>query len=123
MTDVLPSPKGKLRAVYSVPMEKSRHNQRVIYQLEDTGHAVLRLRPTVRVIDDEGTPRYLYRVDAFSRMTGDHLGKAEAAAAPGSAEEFAAAAREFQSEPFRRTVDELSRSVAARFAETDQPDA
>lgn len=123
MTDELPSPKRQLRAVYTVPMEQSRHSQKVIYQLEDTGHATLRLRPTVRVIDYEGTPWYLYRVDAFSRMTGDHLGKAEAAAAPGSAEEFAAAAREFQSEPFRRTVDELSRSVAARFAESDQPNS
>ena len=120
MTDQLPSPKRRLRAVYSVPEEAGRPGQQVIYQLEDTGHAALRLRPTVRIVDDEGVPRYLYRVDAFSRLTGDHLGDADALATPDSPEEFAAAAREFQSEPFRGTVEALSQTLVERFAEAEQ---
>lgn len=119
MTDQLPSPKRRLRAVYSVP-EEARSGQRVIYQLEDTGHPALRLRPSVRVVEDTGVPRYLYRVDAFSRLTGDHLGEADALAPPDSPEEFAAAAREFQSEPFRGTVEALSDTLVQRFAEAEQ---
>ncbi|MFY9613845.1 MAG: hypothetical protein WAT58_00455 [Candidatus Dormiibacterota bacterium] len=119
MTDQLPSPKRRLRAVYTIPDEPSQRSQRVIYQLEDTGHPALRLRPTVRAIDDDGVRRYLYRVDAFSRLTGKHLGEAEEVAAPDSPEEFAVAAHEFQSEPFRRTVDALSRALVDQHAEAE----
>jgi hypothetical protein len=119
VTDQLPSPKRRLRAVYSVPEQASQRSQRVIYQLEDTGHPALRLRPTVRTVEDDGVVRYLYRVDAFSRLSGERLGWDEVVAAPGSTAEFAAAAREFQSEPFRDTIDVLSGTLAERFAEAE----
>lgn len=107
-----------MRAVYEVP-DTPHRSERVIYQLEDTGQPELRLRPTVRIVDDGGTERYLYRVAAFSRLTGTHLGDAEMVAAPDSAAEFAARAKEFQSEPFRQVVDELSRDLVERFAASE----
>jgi hypothetical protein len=109
-----PSPKSRVRAVYSVPEERAPRSEKVIYQLEDTGHRTLRLRPTVRMVDAGGEVGYLYRVDAFSRLTGEHLGTAEELAAPGSRAEFAALAREFQSQPFREVVDRLTADLDAR---------
>jgi hypothetical protein len=113
-----PSPKRRLRAVYQAP-DNEAQTEPVTYQLEDTGHAVLRLRPTVRVVDEGGVERFLYRVDAYSRMTGRHLGLAEVLASPDSPAEFAARAREFQSLPFREVVDELSDALVERFADRD----
>jgi hypothetical protein len=112
MTGPQPSPKSRLRAVYSVPAEPAKTTERVIYQLEDTGHAAIRLRPTVRIVDDDGVRGYLYRVDAFSRLTGEKLGSAEEVAEPDSPAEFAAGALEFQSAPFREVIDRLSRQLA-----------
>jgi hypothetical protein len=94
-----------------VPVEV-RRTQRVVYQLEDTGHPLLRLRVSLRAVD-EG---WLYRVEAFSRLTGVRFGEAEELAAPGSPEEFAAAARHFQSPPFRAVVERLRADLSARFA-------
>jgi hypothetical protein len=117
LTELQPSPKQRLRAVYSVPENPIPRSERVIYQLEDTGHPVLRLRPSVRVVEEDGAPRYLYRVDAFSRLTGERLGGEELLAAPGSPSEFAAASHQFQSVPFREVIDELSRVLVERFAD------
>ena len=119
MTEPLPSPKSRLRAVYTRPLDPPARREDVIYQLEDTGQPVLRLRPTVRQVDDDGERRYLYRVDAFSRLTGKRLGKAEVLAALDSPEEFAARSRQFQSEPFRQVVDQLSEALVARFADRE----
>lgn len=115
MTEPLPSPKSRLRAVYTRPLEPPTRTEAVIYQLEDTGHPVLRLRPTVRQFEDEGLRRYLYRVDAFSRLTGKRLGRAEVLAALDSPAEFAARSRQFQSESFREVVAELSEALTDRF--------
>ena len=115
MTEPLPSPKSRLRAVYTRSLEPPTRTEGVIYQLEDTGHPVLRLRPTVRQFEDEGLRRYLYRVDAFSRLTGKRLGRAEVLAALDSPAEFAARSRQFQSESFREVVAELSEALTDRF--------
>jgi len=115
VTEPLPSPKSRLRAVYTRPLEPPTRTEAVIYQLEDTGHPVLRLRPTVRQFEDEGLRRYLYRVDAFSRLTGKRLGRAEVLAALDSPAEFAARSRQFQSESFREVVAELSEALTDRF--------
>jgi hypothetical protein len=115
VTEPLPSPKTRLRAVYTRPLEPPTRTETVIYQLEDTGHPVLRLRPTVRQFEDEGLRRYLYRVDAFSRLTGKRLGRAEVLAALDSAAEFAARSRQFQSEAFKEVVAELSDTIVDRF--------
>ena len=115
MPGLPPSPKRRLRAVYEATETEAR-TEPVTYQLEDTGHPVLRLRPTLRIVTEAGAPRYLYRVDAFSRMTGRHLGLAEVLAAPDSPAEFAARAREFQSVPFREVIEELSEALVERFA-------
>jgi hypothetical protein len=115
----MPSPKQRLSAVYTVPDKPLPRSERVIYQLEDTGHPVLRLRPTVRVVEHDGIPRYLYRVDAFSRLTGKRLGSQETEAAPNSPADFAAASHQFQSAPFREVIDELSGRLADRFGEAE----
>jgi hypothetical protein len=119
VTGPLPSPKSRLRAVYTRPLDPAARTQDVIYQLEDTGQAVLRLRPTVRQVEDAGEVRYLYRVDAFSRLTGKKLGKAEVLAALDSPAEFAARSRQFQSDPFREVVDQLSEALVERFADQE----
>lgn len=116
MNEPLPSPKSRLGAVYGVPQDQPRRTERVTYQLEDMGHPVLRLRPTVRMVEEDGETRHLYRVDAFSRMTGVKLGSAESVAPLGSPEEFAAESRQFQSAPFRMVVEELSRQLVERYA-------
>jgi hypothetical protein len=116
LTEPLPSPKSRLRAVYTRPVEPAARTEDVIYQLEDTGQPVLRLRPTVRQVEDNGEGRYLYRVDAFSRLTGKKLGKAEVLAALDSPAEFAARSRQFQSAPFREIVEQLSEALVERFA-------
>ncbi|MEA2683191.1 MAG: hypothetical protein QOK05_1519 [Chloroflexota bacterium] len=113
------SPKSRLRAVYSVPEEEPRRTERVIYQLEDAGHPVLRLRPTVRMEDEDGEVRHLYRVDAFSRISGLRLGHAELVAPLGSSEEFAAESRQFQSAPFRAVLADLSGQLVDMYAETE----
>jgi hypothetical protein len=115
VTEPLPSPKSRLRAVYTRPLEPPARTEAVIYQLEDTGHPVLRLRPTVRQFEDESLRRYLYRVDAYSRLTGKRLGRAEVLAALDSPAEFAARSRQFQSEAFREVVNELSAALVDRF--------
>jgi hypothetical protein len=114
-----PSPKSRLRPVYTVPEDAPRRTERVIYQLEDMGHPSLRLRPSLRLIDDDGESRYLYRVVAFSRITGTRLGTADRVAPLGSQEAFAADAREFQSGPFRMVLEELSAELVEQFAETE----
>ena len=117
MTEPLPSPKSRLRPVYTSPVETPARTEDVIYQLEDTGHPVLRLRPTIRQIEDDGLTRYLYRVDAFSRLTGRKVGKAEVLAALDSPAEFAARSRQFQSEAFRDVIAQLSDALVDRFAD------
>ncbi|GAC1328319.1 MAG: hypothetical protein NVSMB17_03610 [Candidatus Dormibacteria bacterium] len=103
------SPKSRLPPVYRVPDDDAQGRKgAVLYQLEDEGDPVLRLRATVREVHDDGATRFLYRVEAFSRLTGHRLGAAEQVTALGSEEEFAARAREFQTEPFRRVMDQLS---------------
>ena len=42
MTGPLPSPKSRLRAVYTRPLDPAARTEDVIYQLEDTGHPVMR---------------------------------------------------------------------------------
>ena len=91
----------------------------MIYQLEDTGHPRLRLRPTLRVVEAPGETEYIYRVDAFSRLTGAHLGKAEALAAPGSPAEHAARTRQFQSGPFRDAIGQLRERLIDRFQDLE----
>ena len=90
-----------------------------MYQLEDTGHPTLRLRPSVRVGSRDGEDRYTYRVDAFSRLTGEHLGHAEVPAAPGSEAEFAARARHYNAGPFRETFERLSARLADQLEGTE----
>lgn len=119
MSEPLPSPKRRLRAVYSVPEDAPRRSERVSYQLEDTGHPVLRMRPTVRLVEENGADRILYRVDAFSRLSGAHLGQAEVIADEDSPADYAARAREFQSEAFRGVVTELSDALIDCFAERE----
>ena len=114
-----PSPKGRIRAVYTVA-DAPRRTERVIYQLEDSGHPLLRLRPSVRVVEEDGWRGHLYRVEAYSRLTGERLGVAEELAAPGSPEEFAAASRQFQTAPFRAAVQRLRAELAARWASSVQ---
>lgn len=119
MTEPLPSPKSRLRPVFTVPEDPSRRTEKVVYQLEDMGHPSLRLRASLRLIDDDGQTRFLYRVVAFSRMTGARLGVADQVAPLGSQEEFAASAREYQSAPFRMVLEELSRELVDQFAEAE----
>ena len=119
MTGPEPSPKSRLRPVYTVPEEEPHRTEQVIYQLEDMGHPVLRLRPTIRLVADDGETRFLYRVTAFSRMTGRKLGAADRVAPLGSQEAFAAEARQFQSGPFRMVIDQLSGELVDRFAESE----
>jgi hypothetical protein len=116
MTEPLPSPKSRLRAVYSVPEDEPVRTEKVVYQLEDMGQAALRLRATVRQVDDDGGTRYLYRVDAFSRLSGVKLGDEELVAPLGSPEAFAADSRQFQSAPFREVLAELSRRLVESYA-------
>ncbi len=118
MTDPLPSPKSRLRAVYTRPLDPPTRTEAVIYQLEDTGHPVLRLRPTVRQFEDDGL-RYLYRVDAFSRLTGKKLGQAEALAPVDGPAEFAARSRQFQSEAFSKVIAQLSAVLVDRFQDRE----
>jgi hypothetical protein len=119
MNEPLPSPKSRLPAVYSVPEEEPHRTERVTYQLEDMGHPVLRLRPTLRLVEEDGQTRHLYRVDAFSRMTGVKLGTAERVVPLGSPEEFAAESRQFQSAPFRAVLEDLSAELIERYAEDE----
>jgi hypothetical protein len=67
-------------------------------------------------VDDGGLRRYLYRVEAFSRLTGRKLGRAEVLAELDSAPEFAARSRQFQSAAFRKVIDDLSAALIERFA-------
>jgi hypothetical protein len=113
------SPKSRIRAVYTerdVPVSRT---EQVIYQLEDTGHPRLRLRPVIRVEETGGGTEYIYRVEAYSRLTGAHLGYAEAIAAPGSSAEHAARTRQFQSAPFREAVDQLRQRLIDRFQDLE----
>ena len=119
MTSPEPSRKSRLRPVYTVPEEEPHRTEQVIYQLEDMGHPVLRLRPSVRLVADDGETRFLYRVTAFSRMTGNQLGAADRVAPLGSQEAFAAEARQFASAPFRMVLDVLSRELVDQFAESE----
>lgn len=96
-------------------VKNAPRREAVIYQLEDTGHPALRLRPTLRIMEEDGERRFLYRVDAFSRLTGAKLGQADILAAEGSPAEFAAEARQFQSEAFQDVVKQLSQALIARF--------
>lgn len=114
-----PSPKGRLRAVYSEPETPTRRTERVIYQLEDSGHPRLRLRPSLRVSVVDGDARFIYRVDAYSRLTGAHLGHAEVVAPPGTPAEHAARTRQFQSAPFREAVEQLRARLAERFQDLE----
>ncbi|HEY8739486.1 MAG TPA: hypothetical protein VIN56_02695 [Candidatus Dormibacteraeota bacterium] len=116
MNKPLPSPKSRLPAVYAVPEDEPHRTERVIYQLEDTGHPALRLRPSVRQVDDDGEIRYLYRVDAFSRLSGLKLGQSELVATLGSTEAFAAESRQFQSASFRGVLEDLSGRLVDQFA-------
>ena len=122
MTEPLPSPKSRLRPVYTVPEDTSRRTERVVYQLEDTGHPVLRLRPTVRLVEEDGDVSYLYRVEALSRLRRGKLGQAELVASVGSPAQFAAQARQFQSPAFRAVVEELSAELLETYA-TDEAEA
>ena len=119
MTRPEPSRKSRLRPVYTVSEEEPHRTELVIYQLEDMGHPVLRLRPSIRLVAEEGQTRFLYRVTAFSRMTGRKLGAADRVAPLGSQEAFAAEARQFQSAPFRMVLDELSGELVDQFAESE----
>ncbi|MFN2463496.1 MAG: hypothetical protein ABR573_06295 [Candidatus Dormibacteria bacterium] len=118
MPGPLPSSKSRLRPVYRVPEDTVRP-ERVIYQLEDQGDPILRLRASVREVDDDGSLRFLYRVDAYSRMTGGRLGTAERVTAPGTMEEFAARAREFQTAPFQQVLAELSTELRFRYSDVE----
>ena len=118
-TGVFPSPKERIRPVYLVPEGPVARTQNVVYQLEDTGHPLLRLRVSVRLVESPtGPPSVLYRVDAHSRVTGAWLGSAETIAESGSAAEYAAIARQFQSDPFRTVVQALRDDVAERFRDS-----
>ena len=123
MTDAPRSPKSRLRPVYTVDADPIARSETVIYQLEDTGHPVLRLRPSVRVVQEDGRRSYLYRVDAFSRLRGGKVGQAEKLAPPGSPAEFAADARDFQGVAFRETIDELCRPLIRRYGRPEKPEA
>ncbi len=90
--------------------------EKVVYQLEDMGDPVLRLRATLRQVDEQGETRYLYRIDAFSRLRGNKLGAAEALARLGTAEAFAADSRQFQSAPFRQVLEGLSLELVERYS-------
>ena len=114
-----PSPKSRLRAVYHVPDSPPGRVDSVIYQLEDAGDPLLRLRQTVRMVDHDGATRYLYRVEAFSRLAGNRLGAADLLAPLGSEEEFAAGAREFQTAPFGAVMSRLSDDVRDRYGEIE----
>jgi hypothetical protein len=116
LTEPPPSPKSRLRPVYTVPDDPPVRTERVIYQLEDAGHPELRLRPSVYFRDENGAVSHVYRVDAFSRLTGRHLGRAEVVAPPGSPAEFAAEARQFQSPAFQQAVDALRERLVEQFA-------
>ncbi len=115
MSGAPPSPKSRLPAVHRVPDRDAARGERVLYQLEDTGHPLLRLRTTLRVREEDGLSTYHYRVDAFSRITGGHLGEAAMDASPGSRPEFAARSRQFQSRDFREVVDRLRDEVSTRY--------
>lgn len=114
-----PSPKSRLRAVYSVPEDPPRRTESVIYQLEDAGDPLLRLRQTVRMVDEDGATRYLYRVEAFSRLSGKRLGGADLMAQLGSEEEFAVSAREFQTAPFQAVMSRLSDELRDQYGEIE----
>ena len=122
LTSGPPSPKSRIQPVYSVPLEPSRRKEASVYQLEDSGggHARLRLRVSVRSIAETEREAFIYRVEAFSRLTGERLGVVEVEAEPGSPEEFAVASRQFQSAPFRAVVDRLSAEAVDRFAGQEQ---
>ena len=114
-----PSPKSRLRPVYHVLEDAPAPVDSVIYQLEDAGDPVLRLRQTVRQVAEDGATRFLYRVEAFSRLTGQRLGTAERLTTLGSEEEFAARAREFQTAPFREVVRGLSEELRTRYSDIE----
>ena len=114
-----PSPKSRLRAVYTVPADRSRRTEEVVYQLEDSGHPELRLRPTVRLRTTGDLTSYVYRVDAFSRLTGTLLGHAEVTAQAGSEAEYAAEARQYNAPPFRETFERLSARLADQLKDTE----
>lgn len=115
--EVFPSPKERLQPVYQVPPGPVKRDQRVIYQLEDTGHPLIRMRVTVRLSGDPQDETVLYRVDAYSRVSGELLGSAETTAPHGSAEAYAALARQFQTVPFRRVLHELRDQLAERYGD------
>jgi hypothetical protein len=102
-----------------VPEDPPTRIESVIYQLEDAGDPLMRLRQTVRMVDGEGATRYLYRIEAFSRLSGKLLGGADLLAELGSEEEFAASAREFQTAPFRAVMSRLSQELRDRYGEIE----
>ena len=110
-----PSRKSRLRPVYTVQDDAPARGERVIYQLEDDGQPLLRLRPTVRLVQEDREERYLYRVTAFSRVTGELLGAADHEAPPGSREEYAAKSRQFQTLPFREVMLALRAELLDRY--------
>lgn len=114
-----PSPKSRLRPVYGVLEDAAAPVDSVIYQLEDAGDPILRLRQTVRQVAQDGATRFLYRVEAFSRLSGRRLGAAELLTTLGSEEEFAARAREFQTAPFREVVRGLSEELRGRYSDLE----
>ena len=120
VTEPPPSPKSRLRPVYTVPLEPPRRTETVIYQLEDTGHPKLRLRPSVRIRQEDVESSFVYRMDAFSRLTGERLGYAESVAPAGSPAEFAAASRQFQSAPFKEAMEVLQGRLVDQF-EAEEP--
>ena len=109
------NPKSRIRPVFTEPVVDVRRAETVIYQLEDTGHPVPRLRPTVREVEYQDHQGYLYRVEAFSRLTGEKLGVCEVVADQDSAAEHAARTRDFMSPPFRATVGALEADLVDRF--------
>ena len=121
MTEAPRSPKSRLRPVFAVDDAPAASTESVTYQLEDTGHAVLRLRPTVRVVDEDGQRRFLYRVDAFSRLRGTKLGTAEVLAPPGSPAEFTAESRQFQDAAFQETIKQLSDLLIRKYGRAEPP--
>jgi hypothetical protein len=113
--EVFPSPKERIPPVYEVPEEQVKRTQRVVYQLEDTGHPLLRIRVTVRLVGDGDEQSVLYRAEAFSRVTGSALGIAEMTPPHDSTEAYVALARQFQTPPFRRVLQSLWDELAERY--------
>jgi hypothetical protein len=109
------NPRSRIRPVHTESTEQPARRESVIYQLEDTGNADIRLRPTVRELTFTDRQGYLYRVEAFSRLTGERLGAAESIVEEGSAADHAARSRDFMSAAFREVVAGLEAGLVDRF--------